>query len=196
MPKQPVQTQRPVADRWARAIALVGVLVAVGSLYWQWQEGRRQLDVKLVWGRADFRGGAEQREGLHLAAANPGHRPVRVTKAGIFLPDGPPFPESSPYCIVPSSGDWKFPCDVDPDDNRVITLDGPPLRAFCEALVKGGRAGTVTLVGFYVEGSDVESHRPHTSKQLRFSIDEALKLARAQTERAGSAGASGTRKSH
>lgn len=200
MPKEPEprrskHTRRSGPDWWARAIGALGVLIALGSLCWQWQQGARRLDVKLLWGHAAYRGGAEQRMGLHLAAANPGHQPVRVVKAGIFLPDGTPFPKSSPYFVIPSSGNWEFPCYVDADDNRVITLDGPRLTAFCEALSRGGRSGTVSLVGFYVEGSDVESRRPRMSRPLQFDIDAALKLARAQTEAAESAGAGGTRKS-
>jgi hypothetical protein len=196
-PKQPAPAQRSAPNWWGRIIGggVLTILIALCGLYLQWHNGARRLDVKLLWGTAAYRGGAEQRVGLHLAAANPGHQPVRVTKAGIFLPDGPPIPESSPYCIIPSSGNWEFPCYVDPDDNRVITLDGPRLTAFCEALVNGGRTGTVALVGFYVEGSDLESRRPHKSIPLQFDIGEALKLARAQTQHAASAGAGGTRES-
>lgn len=191
--RQPLQVRRSGADWWARGIAITGALIALGGLYLHWEEGTRRLDVKLIWGTSAYRGGAEQRAGLHLAAVNPGHQPVRLTKAGIFLLDGPPFPEDSAYHVIPSSGNWEFPCYVDPGDNRVVTLDGPHLLAFCEALINGGRTGTVTLVGFYVEGSDVESRRPRRSKPLQFNIDEALKLAHAQIKQAGSAGATGTR---
>lgn len=175
-----LEKPRPGLTLFLALTIAVAAVAAVWITYTQRQdngaEKARRLDVELFRGSVLVGSGAQRLDGWHLVASNsPPGRAVRVSGAGIFLPDGPPYPSSSPAWIVPTKGDWKFPCHVEEDDSRIITLTAPTLKALCEGLAAGGRTGSVNLVGFYVEAG---TQKRYTSEPVQFNIDEALALAK------------------
>ncbi|NIM50474.1 MAG: hypothetical protein GTN69_08470, partial [Armatimonadetes bacterium] len=133
--------------------------------------------MKLVLGRVTLEGGSQYRDGLHLIAVNHGNVPVQVVSAGIYLPDGAPYPEDSPYNAYPERGD-DFSLPIKPGNNKAVTLQGLKLRAFCDSLVNAEHNSTVSLVGFYEDGT----LKVHKSDSFHFNIEDAMKLARSQSD--------------
>lgn len=181
--KKPSQKEWKNLIPWvALGIAVYGAFLSTLKCSDRRAEKARELEVIMVWGRADMKGGMEHKNGLQLVAVNPGHQKARITKAGIFSSNNSLLPYSLHYTVAPTNDDGGLPVYVEPDDNYVIALEGKDLKDLCDALSARGLTGTVTLVGFYIRGSDVLAENPFKSKPLQFNIDEALKLARDQID--------------
>lgn len=206
MPKQPKQRQtatttRSVHDWWARA----GVVVAILGLLLQWhastaeqarqrkevarqlEEQGRRLEVTLLFDVMFAPGGVQLPKALVIRAKNPPPQThdMWVNQAGVVFPNG------SMLLAPKAPGDWQFPCLVRPGQSRSYLFSRQALQSICDFARSNGYGDTVDMVGFYVDGDD----RVHKSKPLQFNIEEGLKLARSQIERAGSVSAAGTPKS-
>ncbi len=133
------------------------------------EEMARKIDVNLL-----FPATVADEEGLHafglvLEALNPSYQDMYVSGVGFRLPDG------SIRLQYPTSGDPRPPCDLPKHRPLKVLVAGPELTALCEQLLRSGQNGTVTLVGFCIDGLNTT----HTSEPLEFDIDEALALANA-----------------
>ena len=161
---------------WSNTVPWIALLIAIygASLSTiQWHDSRaekaRRLDVSLSFD-APIAKGVLQRGGLLLKATNPGYQVVTVTAAGLILPDGK-------ICLMSvDSGEWQFPKRIAPGENSLILYTGQHLAYLCNSVASRGFNGTVTLIGFCVDGED----KFHKSVPLQFNIEDALKLARAQ----------------